>query len=456
MSFILNPFRFQNQETTYNTFIGGVGASYITSPADFVAKTTGLVEADVENFTIDSDNNVSLLVTQPYIITAGEFNNLSELTWYLDVEGNCTSAESSFNTCSNLLYLYLPELTGTSASANSFQSSTNILKANFQGLTELASRGFLNGNDDIEVLRFPIASGMNQASNVTYYNMANLTSLRRLDIRSLTTFNTNALNNSILGLQFLNINSCDVYYNSALGVTNRLAYNYINLPSVNILTGDKFYIDGRVYECVAGSPSTDGEFQYDANVNTLRPNFRNAMNSDTRSGASDFTYTVFSTYIIIQAKSVGTSFEVSTTKDGSNTGTADFKFSTLIGGNDVHPLLIYFRDERSCVLVETSTPISVPEPTGLSYSNITANTVDLDFTEPTPNANGTDCFEVWVDDGTVYRKWFEFKEIAGDGATLNLDEVIADVGSLSGVKIKIRTMDGQMNYSDFSNEITLP
>src|SRR5690606_31710558 len=130
-------------------------------------------------------------------------------------------------------------------------------------------------------LRLPSGIQINQAGNETYFNFANLTSLERLDIRALTTFNANALNNCILGNQFLNIETgCKVVYNSALGVTNRLAYNFITVfTGSTILTGDKFYIDGRVYECIAGSPSTDGEFQYDANVSTLRTRFRNAMNS---------------------------------------------------------------------------------------------------------------------------------------------------------------------------------
>ena len=60
---------------------------------------------------------------------------------------------------------------------------------------------------------------------------------------------------------------------------------------------------------------------------------------------------------------------------------------------------------------------------------------------------------MWVDDGTIYRKLFEYDEISTTGETLDLTEVDNDVGSLIGVKIKIRTMDNQYNFSPFSNEI---
>lgn len=75
----------------------------------------------------------------------------------------------------------------------------------------------------------------------------------------------------------------------------------------------------------------------------------------------------------------------------------------------------------------------------------------------TLNANGTECYEVWVEDSTPYRKMFEFAEISGSGDTLDLSELVSDtnVGTISGAKIKIRTMDGHMNYSAFSNEIEI-
>ena len=66
-------------------------------------------------------------------------------------------------------------------------------------------------------------------------------------------------------------------------------------------------------------------------------------------------------------------------------------------------------------------------------------------------------FEVWVDDGTPYRYLFEYDEITASGDTLDLAEVVSDANGngMTGLKLKVRTMDGQMNYSTFSNEITL-
>jgi hypothetical protein len=98
----------------------------------------------------------------------------------------------------------------------------------------------------------------------------------------------------------------------------------------------------------------------------------------------------------------------------------------------------------------------------LTYSNLTIDSVDLNFTTPDLNTNSISHYEVWIDDGTnniLYRN-FKFKEITASGDTLDLTGV-----TISGLKIRIYTIDEYMNGSGMainesdraeSNIITLP
>lgn len=72
MSFILNPYIFKKKEP--NTFIGGVGAT-ITNRSELVAKLTGIVESDIKNFSIDSNNNVSCYIGKDFGINTNAFHH---------------------------------------------------------------------------------------------------------------------------------------------------------------------------------------------------------------------------------------------------------------------------------------------------------------------------------------------------------------------------------------------
>lgn len=437
-----------------NTFIGGVGASYITSAADYASYSVDLTESDVQNFQIDGSNNVSFYIDFSYTLTTAILSNISAWTYFIDADGLITSiASNSMRLSANCTHVYIPNV--QSPAQGLIYSMAGLKHVNVESDLVIDGRFKYDTLANIKKFYFPNATSIIE-TNISYSNFKGLTSLERLYIPEVDTFTTISMEAAMIGYLGRNMNSgCKIYYNSALGTTDRNAFNTITFANNSVDIGDIFYVDGRSYEAVAASP-VEGEFLHSSLGAQLANNFHASLDSDTRSGATDFTYVLLTDVVLVYSDTVGVSGEVSTTEDAGNTGSAAWLEPTLIGGNDLHPFLVYSRDYRSATVVECSTPITVNTPTSLSASNQTATSVDLNFTTPTSNANGTDAYEVWVDDGTVYRKWFEYDEISASGDTLDLTEVYNDVGTISGVKIKIRTIDGQMNFSSFSNEITLP
>lgn len=80
---------FRNYNSIANTFIGGVGATSVTSIAALANKTS-LAESDIRDFVIDSNNNVSCYIKDNYSINASAFTNDDALTYYIDEKGRCT------------------------------------------------------------------------------------------------------------------------------------------------------------------------------------------------------------------------------------------------------------------------------------------------------------------------------------------------------------------------------
>ena len=56
-----------------NTFIGAVGATSVTSPADLAAKLS-IVSGRIHNFSIDANNNVSCYIGRDYTMNASAFS----------------------------------------------------------------------------------------------------------------------------------------------------------------------------------------------------------------------------------------------------------------------------------------------------------------------------------------------------------------------------------------------
>lgn len=80
-----------------NTFIGGVGATSVTSISDLVAKTT-LLESNIKNFQIDAFNNVSFFARNSYSILSESFRNDEDLIYIIDLSGylNITNSNDTF------------------------------------------------------------------------------------------------------------------------------------------------------------------------------------------------------------------------------------------------------------------------------------------------------------------------------------------------------------------------
>ena len=433
------------QSPTPNTFIGGVGASYITSPADYVALTTGLALGDIKSFTIDVDNNVSFYVDLDYeVLTL--FCNTTEITYFIDVDSKINIFTDGFRNSTNLKYLYAKGITEIATNRFSLTSLTSLLKINLFGLADLEGRNaFLNMSQLKKLeLNSAITATQNNALRVTYKDFS---SLERLNINALSTMAQGTLHASMIGKFFSGMPiGCKIYYNVAFGIQNRNSFNYI---TAGMQIGDKYHINSLIYEIVA-NPTVDGDVEYDSNQSLMALNFSNVINADSRIG-SDYQSFSFQGKMLVISNSVGSINNFTTTKDVSNVGIAEWSYSTLIGGNDVHPLLINAREKDGSILIEVNNIITVNPPTLLTLSNQTSTTVDINFTPPTANANGTDGYEVWIDDGTAYRKWFEFTEITASGDTID----ISNLENISGSIIKIRTFDGHYNFSEFTSEVTL-
>jgi hypothetical protein len=71
-----------------NTFIGGVGAAYITS-ATALASKLSIVSGYIHNFKIDSNNNISCYIGRNYNILSRAFYRRSEFSYYIDIDGKC-------------------------------------------------------------------------------------------------------------------------------------------------------------------------------------------------------------------------------------------------------------------------------------------------------------------------------------------------------------------------------
>ena len=440
-----------------NVFIGGVGATYLTSESDVVAETT-LELVEIKNFKIDGSNNVSFYSSVIFNCDNGFLTN-ETATWFIDLDGLVTDLGASLTNVTNLKYVYLPNLVNLSGSTN-VAGNNEFKHLHLPSVSNLVSRYFLN-DAAIRILDFRNATSATQG-NLLLYQFHNMLNLERLNISSLITtgnqLNLTSYTSSTFCSGYNMKSGLKIYYNTALGITDRNAFNSIQTVNSQVQIGDIYNINGLAYECVSGTPVLDGEFQYNATGNTVASRFSSAINSDTRSGTYENVIAgSTSNFVYMYCDTIGSEGNaIICTEDAGNTGSATFENVTFIGGNEVHQWLMYMRDYENATLIEVGTPITVNPPTTLSTSTQTATSVDLNFTLPTPNVNGNDGYEVWVYDGTVYRHLFEYGEISTTGDTLDLTEVFNDIGTISGITIKIRTIDGHMNYSDFSNETTIP
>lgn len=129
-----------------NTFIGGVGATSVTSATDFAALTVSLTASNISNFQIDSDNNVSFFVDTTYIFSTAGFLDDTDITYFLDNDGQCVEIfNDQFRNCISLLLL---ELNGLADCQNSnFRLSDNIQSIYIPLLTPIGVNGTADQNN---------------------------------------------------------------------------------------------------------------------------------------------------------------------------------------------------------------------------------------------------------------------------------------------------------------------
>ena len=111
---------FFNGPDAPNTFIGGVGASSVTS-ANALAGKLSLSRWHIKNFQIDSNNNVSCYINRNYSINSMAFFNDNNIRYYIDEGSNCTRLNTSaFHNVNNLSFgrvLIFPNVTSTNSRA---------------------------------------------------------------------------------------------------------------------------------------------------------------------------------------------------------------------------------------------------------------------------------------------------------------------------------------------------
>lgn len=148
-----------------NTFIGGIGGT-ITTPTDLANKLS-ISSANILDFQIDSNNNVSCHINADYSINDNAFNTDLSLTYYIDLGGRCTSfgIQSLYNSY-NILAGYFPSLTSTGANPFRCLSSSNESNYYVLSIPLLTPIGATSGND----------SSLNNTNCIDFYtNSANAT-----------------------------------------------------------------------------------------------------------------------------------------------------------------------------------------------------------------------------------------------------------------------------------------
>jgi len=194
----------------------------------------------------------------------------------------------------------------------------------------------------------------------------------------------------------------------------------------------------------------EGEFYHGINTTQSAQFLAAAINSDTRTGTlGDLKASSFANQVGIRQSVTTGSAGDATTLSTASPATFALSGATFVDGGLENGAIRYAKDSRSAVLVYCDDTSTVNPATGLNATNITANSVDLNFTAPTPNVNGTDGYRVWIDNGEPWCPYEPFDEIQATGDTLG--------GLLPSTtyKIKIQTFDGKYNQAAFSNEIEI-
>jgi hypothetical protein len=199
-----------------NTFIGGVGATSLTSIADLVA-ITNLLASDISDFIIDSNNNVSCYINVSYNLLSNAFISDTDLTYYVDTDSNINLVGSNcFRSASNCKIF---ESNESSTSGSLIIRTSGLLYINN------ATLGVTNNFElalcsTVKYMRFKNATNF-----ASIAGLSTLTSLKRLWIPYASNFSNTAWGNGNELLWNVKLN-CIIYVsNSYLGALSpALAY----------------------------------------------------------------------------------------------------------------------------------------------------------------------------------------------------------------------------------------
>jgi hypothetical protein len=446
-----NTYRFNSTPIILpNTFIGGVGSTYVTSAADYAALSNNLAESDVENFQNDG-LNVSFYIGIPYTFNSNTFFNQSNVTYFIDPEGLSDPVLTNvFRTLPNLLYFYNPNFNLSNSTGARFFNNLTTLKGTVYNLSTAIGHDILTNFTSLKKAIFPNATTAYQGVRTS---LRNLTSIERLYIPLVTRLHERQGYIQTL----ININPSAKIYCSPVLQTSSKAQNVVRIVSNLLQDGETVTINGLVYTCTSNVTNPGDFFNHPTDDRNTAASLRSVINADTRNGTIATTITAYNqnnTREIYLESDLGVSGNSITVSVNAPSGGMTVDNPTFQFGDGEDATIRYARD-RGCDIIYVDNVISVDTPTLNSAIKGDGNLVQINFDEITPNANGTDGYEVWIDDGSVYRKWFDFDEIENSGDVIDLTDVINDGFNITGSTVTIRAFDGQLNFSEFSNEVVI-
>lgn len=263
---ILNPYRFVNTEFPANLFIGGVGATSVTSASDLAALTT-LDVSDISYFTVDGNNNVKCLVEVDFNLLANAFYNDTDLTYFVDIDGHLDQIlAGSFRGIPNCKTLVAIN-SRTNVSSYTLRDSgiyTYLTDRSFSVIANFQMAYF----SSVKYLR------MTNVGNLSAYaGMRNLNAILRFYIPSATTFSATDYDGA--GEVFYLIKTgCIIYVNSSYdGGTLPHALDYaVTSRSATLVYVNDFTAPNAVSDLSASNITSSG-----CDLNFTAPSSTNAL-----------------------------------------------------------------------------------------------------------------------------------------------------------------------------------
>lgn len=450
----INSYQHSGELPDPNHWIGGVGATSITSASDFADLSDDLSAGDIKNFQIDGNNNVSFYVDISYTFNNGSLSNDTDITYFIDGDGKALST-GAFRATTNMTHFYVPNATYFQQDF-ALNDCTALVRVNLESVTTSTYRYNISDAPSLEKLWLPAFTTMgddtqgtiNDLDGLRYIYMGALTSFDADQLERTLIYNTGRFPVYIRNHQN-NTDNPKFFHSTSFGVSDRDAFTRITMDWD---VGDAVTINGLTYNAISGTPSTEDEFDASAGGSTASSNFIAAINADTRSGTVGDLYAANDGnlgYIATDAAGSGGN-AITVSFDGGNTGTSSVQWTPFQHGSDVHHSMIDSRDQWGVTLVEVDNVITVNPPTDLEVWYVDANTVQVNFTPAVANANGTETYELWIEEAEFspanYFYWTFMDE-----PWIEVD--VTDLNDLDTATFKVRTMDGQGQFSAFTTSV---